>query len=396
MDNKVPLSELQSRMCRFRQEMDMQNPDWRLILIFSKLNQYYFTGTMQEGMLVIPRESKATLWVRRSYERALNESEFADIRLMQSYCDAACAYTDMPDTIYTETDFVTLSMLKLLKRYFKFSDCKPADLCIANVRAVKSEYELDLMIKSGEIHKRVLEDILPSLLYTGMSEAELGAALFSVLLREGYHGISRFSMHDTEMLLGNIAFGESSIYPTSFNGPGGNLGLSAAVPVFGNAQRRLKEGDLVFIDIGCGYGGYHTDKTMTYVYHGKLPDEAQKIHDRCVDIELKIADMLRPKVLPSEIYKTVMDRVDTQLLKNFMGYGSRKVKFLGHGIGLTVDEMPVIANGFDRPLCEGMVMAVEPKCGIKDIGMVGIENTFLVNAEGGISITGESRGLLPV
>lgn len=79
-----------------------------------------------------------------------------------------------------------------------------------------------------------------------------------------------------------------------------------------------------------------------------------------------------------------------------MGYGQRKVKFLGHGIGLVVDELPVIAKGFDEPIEEGMAFAVEPKQGIENIGMVGIENTFLVTPNGGRSITGDNPGLIPV
>jgi Xaa-Pro aminopeptidase len=79
-----------------------------------------------------------------------------------------------------------------------------------------------------------------------------------------------------------------------------------------------------------------------------------------------------------------------------MGYGNRQVKFLGHGIGLEIDEFPVIAKGFDSPLQENMVLALEPKKGIKDVGMVGIENTFIVTPSGGKCITGFNRGLIPV
>jgi Xaa-Pro aminopeptidase len=79
-----------------------------------------------------------------------------------------------------------------------------------------------------------------------------------------------------------------------------------------------------------------------------------------------------------------------------MGFGGRRVQFLGHGIGLEVDEMPVIASGFDEPLEEGMTIALEPKKGIEGVGMVGIENTFVVTPGGGRPITGRDRGLIPV
>lgn len=79
-----------------------------------------------------------------------------------------------------------------------------------------------------------------------------------------------------------------------------------------------------------------------------------------------------------------------------MGFGNRKVKFLGHGVGLLIDELPVIAEGFDEPLQEGMVFSLEPKKGIENIGMVGIENTFIVTVKGGECITGDNPGLIPV
>ena len=108
------------------------------------------------------------------------------------------------------------------------------------------------------------------------------------------------------------------------------------------------------------------------------------------------AALLKPGAVPAEIYRRIMDRLSPEFLENFMGYGSHSVKFLGHGTGLLVDELPVITEGFDDPLAEGMVLALEPKKGIKGIGMVGIENTFLVTPTGGRSITGDHPGLLVV
>ncbi len=106
-----------------------------------------------------------------------------------------------------------------------------------------------------------------------MSEVDLAGALYAEMLRAGHHGVARFGMFDTEVVLGHIAFGESSLYPTSFNGPGGNYGMGPAVPGIGNRKTILRKGDLVFIDIGFGIEGYHTDKTQTYVF-GKEPEHA--------------------------------------------------------------------------------------------------------------------------
>jgi Xaa-Pro dipeptidase len=351
---------------------------------------------MQEGMLLIPRNSEAVLWVRRSYERAVKESLFPQIKPMDSFKDAVAEYPKMPSSVHIETEFIPIAFLQRFQKYFPIQKILSLDFQIASVRAVKSMFELDLMKKSGELHRSILEDWVPRTLHEGMSEVDLAGALYAEMLRAGHHGVARFGMFDTEVVLGHIAFGESSLYPTSFNGPGGNYGMGPAVPGIGNRKTILRKGDLVFIDIGFGIEGYHTDKTETYIF-GKKPERNIILeHQVCVDIQDRMAEQLKPGAIPSVIYENIMNSLSPDFLKNFMGFGNRQVKFLGHGIGLVIDEIPVIARGFDAPLQENMVLALEPKKGIENFGMVGIENTFIVTPQGGQCITGFCKGLIPV
>jgi Xaa-Pro dipeptidase len=394
--NKVPSSELKDRMERFKSHMDKFDPDWQIAVIFSKINQYYFTGTMQDGILIIPRNEEATLWVRRSHKRALDESLFENIQAMRSFRDAANTMDNIPDTAYLETEVVPLALYQRFQKHFPFQNVKPVDRHIAAVRAVKSDYELSLMRKSGKIHQHVFEEIIPGILKEGMSEADLATELFSIMIKEGHHGVSRFSMFDSEMILGHVCFGESSIYPTYFDGASGNYGLGPAVPLIGSRANKLKKGDLVYVDTGCGVDGYHTDKTTTYMFGQSIPSHAIEAHAKCVEIQNQIAVMLKPGAIPSEIYHIIMDDLDNEFRDNFMGFDQHTVKFLGHGIGLQIDELPVIAERFDQPLQEGMTFALEPKKGIKGVGMVGIENTFIVTSKGGECITGDSKGLIKV
>ncbi|WP_292380792.1 M24 family metallopeptidase [Methanosarcina sp. UBA289] len=250
--------------------------------------------------------------------------------------------------------------------------------------------------EAGRIHQHVLEDLVPEMLQEGMSETDLATELFSVMVEEGHDGLCRFGMFDTEMFLGNVCFGESSIYPSYFNGPGGIYGMSPAVPLIGSRDRKLKKGDLVFIDVGCGVEGYNTDKTTTYMFGSSLPQSAIDAHNKCVDIQNEAASMLKPGAIPSEIYTNITNKLDSEFLQSFMGFGNRKVKFLGHGVGLLIDELPVIAEGFDEPLQEGMVFVLAHKKEIENVGIVGIENTFIVTSKGGECITGDNPGLIPV
>jgi len=120
------------------------------------------------------------------------------------------------------------------------------------------------------------------------------------------------------------------------------------------------------------------------------------LHRRCIEIEHRVAAELKPGAIPAEIHRRTLAGLEPAFLEHFMGFGSRRVSFLGHGVGLQIDEWPVLAERFDEPLEEGMVLAVEPKRGVPGVGMVGSENTYRVTPEGGISLTGSSPGLLLV
>jgi Xaa-Pro aminopeptidase len=392
---KVPLTELDNRLKRFRARMDRARPGWELAAIIGKIPLYYFTGTMQEGLLLIPQDGEAIFWVRQSFERAKDESLFPQIRKMKSYRDVAAGMGRLPSTVYLETDQMTIAQLQRLQKYLPFTDVKPVDEQVAAVRAVKSQYELSLMEHAGKIHRHVLEDCIPGMLKEGIDEVGLTCDLYSLMVEEGHQGIIRFGMFN-EMLLGQIGFGTSSISPTCVNTPGGIFGMHPSVPLMGCRDRKLRKGELVVVDIGCGYHGYQTDKTMTYMFGKPIPEEAIQEHFRCVQIQDRLATLLKPGATPSEIYATAMADLEPDFLNNFMGFGNHKVRFLGHGIGLWIDETPVIAQGFDEPLEEGMVFALEPKKGIRKVGLVGIENTFVVTPQGGRSITGKSKGLVEV
>ena len=392
----TPLSELTARVKRFHTRMDSENPEWQLAAVLGRLNQYYFTGTMQDAMLLVPREAEPTLWVRRSFERARAESLFPDIRPMKSFRDAAQSVPRAADTIHVETDIVPYGLLQRFRRHFPCKTVGSLDAQVAKVRAVKSPYELAFLGRAGAIHQRALEEHVPSLLREGMSEAELGCELFSFMVREGHQGLVRFGMFGAECLLGQFTFGESSLYPVSMDTPSGWLGLEPAAPILGSRDRALRKGDMVCLDIGCGIAGYHTDKTMTYAFGGTPRADALAAQRRCEAIQDESAALLKPGAVPSEIYGQIMQGLDSEFRQNFMGFNGRQAQFLGHGIGLQVDEPPAIALGFDEPLVEGMVIALEPKKGIAGVGMVGIENTFIVTPEGGRSITGTRAGLIPV
>ena len=391
---KTPKPELEQRMSRFTAAMDAAYADWEVCAIIGGVSMYYLTGTICDGMVLIRRGKDAVLWVRKSYDRAILESEFGDIRRMTSFRDITAAVMPLPDTLYLDMSAATLEWYGILSRYIKFDRVLPADSVMLGVRAVKSPYEIALMRRAGSVADRLLREDVPGFLRPGVSEADLGAELLSHFIKNGNDGISRFSMRNTDVLLGHVGFGCSPLYPATFNGASGSAGLSPAAPVIGSRDVRLKAGDLVYIDVGFGMDGYNIDKTLVYSFGKAQPEHVCDVHDHCLELERLAISMMRPGAKPSDIYNSVMQSVRPELRGCFMGAPGRTVNFLGHGVGLNVDELPVLAKGFDQPLECGMTIAVEPKISVEGSGMTGSENTYLIAESGAESLTGEPQKII--
>lgn len=376
----VPADELSARLDRLRHTMTQRDPAWSMIILDNKIDLYYFTGTMQEGALVITPD-KASLFVRRSYDCARQESLFDDIRPLGSFRGIAEAFPNIPETVYVASRTMTLQKLAMLNKYLPFTP-KSADNMLAELRTAKSEYELDCMRQSGRLHQQVIEEIAPALLRPGVSEARLCSEVCTAMLDRGAMGISRFNQPAAEDVLGVASFSENSLRAAALDSPSGTVGTCIAMKSIGSSERRLHEGDVVLLDIPCGMHGYHTDKSITF-YYGELNrhpqgDLIRAAREQCIFLENEVAAMMKPGAVPAEIYEKLLACVDPAFRTGFMN----ACKFIGHSIGLTMDETPVLAKGFTAPLAAGMTLAVEPKIALDGIGLIGCENTYEIMSQG--------------
>jgi Xaa-Pro aminopeptidase len=394
---ELTLQELEQRRARFVAAMGRSFPGWDTAVILENANQYYFTGTIQNGILLIYKDGGYLYGVRRSYERAREESPLPDIMPIASYRDIAEKTGGNLGNTCLEGDTATLAVMERLTKNFTTTSIRFLDTVVRRVRSVKSPYELQWLKQSGEQHRVLLEETVPALLREGMTEADLMGEIIRQLYSMGYHGIPRFHQSQVELTAGQIGFGTNTLIPSSFDGPGGGLGSSPANLLARSGGRKLKPGDLVFVDIAFGLGGYFTDKTQVYSFGASPSEELAEAQQFCRDILGKAAARLKPGEIPSQLYSDVAAGLSEKEQNCFMGVDNRhRVKFLGHGTGLTIDELPVIAKGFDEPLEENMVVALEPKKGIPGAGMVGVEETFIVTTQGGHCITGGGRGIVRV
>ncbi len=393
---ELTITELDNRRKNFIAAMNLEYPDWDTALIIGKVNLYYFTGTIQDALLIFRKNGGFSCYIKRSFERALEESPLPGIMQMSGYRQAAEMEARPFGNTYIEGDILTYSVLERLNKSFDMHISGTLDNLVMRIRSIKSAYELHYIREAGEKHRILMEEKIPGLLREGMSEQEFVGEVANQVFKLGYHGYTRFSRFQSEMMIGQFGFGTNSLVPTNFDGPGGSRGYGAAVPAAGDPNKILRKGDLVFVDVGFGINGYNSDKTQVYSFGAKPSAEAAAAHQTCIDVQKKAAERLRPGEVPSKIYLDIMDSLDDKQKINFMGYKNRRVKFLGHGIGLHVDEPPVIAMGFDSPLLMNMVIALEPKKGIGGEGMVGVEDTYIVTPNGGMCVTGGPREIIVV
>lgn len=383
----VPQTEISARLDRLQQRLLDQSLDGTLIV--DQVNMFYYTGTMQQAVLFVPAVGEAVFLVRRSLERAQQETPLSQVLALPGLSRLKNTLTGLglaTARVGIAEISLPVATYKTLIKIFAGAYFVDISSMLGMVRAVKSAYEIDCIRNAGRLHAQVYEAI-PAMIREGMSEWELGTAIQQQSMALGSTGITRFNASGMEMFLGIVSFGESGNYPTASIGPGGQTGLSPAFPLVGG-HRRLKRGEPIFIDTGFGYAGYFTDKTRVFSL-GALPAAAVEAHQRCLEIQEAVRCRLVPGAIPVQIYADVMEHfVNTRdFAQHFMGFGSNQVPFLGHGIGLAIDEYPVIAARVDVPLEENMVIAVEPKKGLAGIGLVGVENTFRVTATGGEKLT---------
>ena len=393
----VPRSELEARWAKCRRFLPEVAPQAGGVLCFSRLQIYYLSGSFVNGAVWLPLEGEPVLFVRRSLERARIESTCKTIVPFKSFKDLAPlakeAGQPLSEVIGAETAGLTWQLGEMLTARMAEYQFVPADKVLSLSRSVKSEWELEIMREVGEQHNIALVEVLPELIEPGMTEMEISKFIWNVFFEMGHEGHMRMQSFGEEIFLGHISAGDSGIYPSSFNGPLGLRGVHPVSPYMGSAGKVWADNSPLSVDAGFVMEGYHTDKTQVYWAGSKssIPREVLNAHLFCKDMQTLAAENLKPGVLVSDIYDMLItEAAKSGYTDGFMGIGESKVPFIGHGIGLTVDGYPPIAKGFNIPIEEGMVFALEPKYGIPEVGMVGVENTFEVTKDGGQCITGDN------
>ena len=252
------------------------------------------------------------------------------------------------------------------------------------IRSVKSAWELDKMRASGALLCSVFRQV-PQFLRPGMRELDLAAEFEYRLRKAGSEGYVRMRAFNQELFQG-LAVSSTAGEPGFFDGAVTGRGLSAASP-HGASVAPIGADTPVVVDYTGIFDGYIVDVTRIFVL-GRLAPELERAFAAAIAIQNRIVEDLKPGMVCEELFLAAARQAEEAGLgKNFMGAPGENARFVGHGVGLELDEFPVLAQGFKVPLVEGQTIAIEPKFVFPGLGVIGIENTFAVGTRGGEKLT---------
>ncbi len=246
-------------------------------------------------------------------------------------------------------------------------------------RAVKSPWEVARISAAAAVADEVFTRI-PGLLREGLTEAAFAGLVEAEARALGHQGVIRMRAFNGEMFYGQLLTGASGAVPSFLDTPLAGTGLSAAVAQ-GVSFKPIGRGEPVVFDFVPVVDGYTADFTRIFSL-GELPERLTEAYACARRAQAAAAACARPGVTCRAVYEAALAVAASDGLEaHFMGYGPSQVRFVGHGVGLELDELPVLSPN-DQLLEAGMVFALEPKFVFPGLGAIGIENTWTVTATG--------------
>lgn len=361
------------------------------ILLNTNANLYYASGRVFSGYVYVPAEGEPHYFVRRPVGLKGDTVHYIH-KPEQIPALLAEAGLPIPRCVALEWD-ASHGDFTRLAAVFPDVEVVNGSAVMRAVRSVKTNYELALMQESAVKHAEVYRRI-GSVFREGMTDIELQIEIERLLRLHGNLGLFRINGQSMEIFMGNVICGDNADSPTPYDFAMGGAGLSCSIPVGANGSL-IRPGMTVMVDMCGNFTGYMTDMTRVYSV-GELSAEAARAHACSIEIHRAVARMGRPGVAAADLYRlAVQIAQDAGLDDYFMGH-TQKAGFVGHGVGIEVNEAPVLAPRSKELLVENQVIALEPKFVIPHVGAVGIEDTYVVTPEGMKAITSAPIEILPL
>ncbi len=336
---------------------------------------YYLAGRVFDGFAFISAGADPVWFVKRPIH--LGGERVCHIRKPEEIPGLLESMgVGLPASLGLEMDLCSYSLVERLKAVFPQAVAVNASPALRAARAVKTEAELDKIRLSGARHSAVYARI-PSLFTNGMTDYELQIAIEYLSRKEGCLGQFRISGSSMELFMGNVICGRSADAPSPYDFAMGGKGMDPSLPV-GASGEEIRPGCTVMVDVNGNFTGYMTDMTRVFSL-GTLPKLALDAHQCSLDIHAEFSRLAVAGSSAKALYEMAEGMArERGFEKYFMGH-SQHAGFVGHGVGIEINELPVIAPRSRDILEAGNVVALEPKFVIPGIGAVGIENTYIIH-----------------
>jgi Xaa-Pro aminopeptidase len=365
MTNNICLLSAQEQKLRI-ERLNPQTP----MLIADNANLFYLTGRVFAGYIYLAPGTEPRYFVRRPC--TLEGSNLTLIRKPEEIgiqvAELGLELSTMPyaDALRLQAAFGAEKIVNI----------SPA---IMAARAVKTPAEIALLEADGVRQAEVYGHV-PGMCEEGMTDVELLVEIEHRLRLGGCLGQFRVNGPSMELHMGNILVGDNADSPSPYDFAMGGAGQHPSLPV-GASGEAIRPGKAVMVDVNGNFNGYMTDMTRTYAM-GTLSPLALKAHACSVAICHRLAEMGRPGAEAKALYAAALEMAqEAGLADNFMGH-RQHAGFIGHGVGIEINELPVIAPRSKHLLAQGNVIALEPKFVIPGVGAVGIENTYVCEPDG--------------
>lgn len=391
----TPATELEYRCKKLQDYMAEDGLD--AVIIVQNADLFYFTGTVQSGNLYVPANGQPIYMVRKDASRARMESGLREVISFGSMKDipgilANYGYPE-PKRIGMELDVLPVNFFERYRKIYPSAQYSDATPLIRRVRMIKSHYEIHLMKDAADQVDRVYCRA-KEIIRTGATDLEVAAELEFTARKDGHQGLVRMRGFNSELFYAQIFSGTDSAVPAYPDTPLGGLGLN---PSFGQSAglKRIEANEPIIVDFAGCVDGYLIDQTRVFAVGG-ISDRMRKAYDDMLRVQQRMAEITLPGANWGAIYEECLAlAVELGYADSFMGAKGSQVSFIGHGLGIEIDEYPFIARGFKDMLMEvGMAFAFEPKVVFPGEGAIGIENTFYLSHDGLKQLTHSNEELI--
>lgn len=355
------------------------------MLLASNANVFYMAGRFFRGYVYVDKSGKMIFFLIRPNCFRTDGKEVVSIRKPEQIPDALAEIgIPMPKSVGLEMESLSYSDVERLKKVFAGSDVGNASQVMKICRMTKTPYELKLMRDDGE-HQMAAYNKITRLYRRDMTDVEMQVEIERVLRLEGNLGFLRTAGNLMEINLGSVICGDNADAPSPYEFAMGGTGVSPALPCGANGEI-MKPGQTVMIDMNGCFNGWQTDMTRVWTI-GEVPESAHAAHECSRRILRELEKMAVPGVEVRELYERAHEIVEEEgLEKYFMGH-RQQAAFIGHGVGIELNEAPAITPKCKVLLQADMTLAIEPKFVIPGVGAVGVENTYVVTPDGLTNLT---------